>query len=159
MTPTSQGTLDVKSRTYRLPVLQVRLVREDAISHESRSVRNASDAAQVARAFLQGADRETFIAILLNTKHKVLGVNLVSIGGLDSAPVHPREVYKPAILAGAKSVIVAHNHPSGDPEPSNEDVAISGQLKRAGEIVGIPLLDHVVVGDTGHVSLCEKGLL
>jgi len=86
-------------------------------------------------------------------------VRTVSIGDLSSSIVHPREVYKDAVVASAASIIVAHNHPSGDPTPSGEDVAVTKRLISAGEIMGIDLLDHIVIGDGVFVSLKERGLI
>jgi DNA repair protein RadC len=84
----------------------------------------------------------------------------VSVGDLSSALVHPREVFKPAILSNAASVILAHNHPSGDPQPSPEDCAVTRRLQEAGQILGIEVLDHVIIGDASRwASLREKGLM
>lgn len=141
--------------SYRIGNLRVRLVRDSSTPSDSKTIRGTRDAASVARASLEGADREHFIVLLLNTKHAVIGVNTVSIGGLSSAPVHPREVFKPALISGAASIIVAHNHPSGDPEPSRDDLLITEQLRAAGRILGIELLDHIVVGEPGFVSMRE----
>ena len=84
---------------------------------------------------------------------------IISIGCLDSAPVHPREVFRPAVRSGAAAVIVAHNHPSGDPEPSSEDIAVTERLIKAAGIVGIRLLDHIVVGQDRYVSMRERGII
>ncbi|MBE0568668.1 MAG: DNA repair protein RadC [Deltaproteobacteria bacterium] len=91
-------------------------------------------------------DRECFVAFLLNTKHNIIAEEVVSIGILDGSLVHPREVYKAAVCAGAASVIVAHNHPSGDTTPSVQDREVTTRLRDAGKIIGIPLVDHVIVG-------------
>jgi len=94
----------------------------------------------------------------LDGKNQVLGFNVVSIGSLTAALVHAREVFKPAILGNAAAIILVHNHPSGDPEPSAEDQALTARLKQAGELLGIRVLDHVVIGDDGrHVSMAETG--
>jgi DNA repair protein RadC len=111
------------------------------------------------QSFLAGADRENFVVLLLDTKNKVVGINTVSIGTLNSAVVHPREVFKPAILANAASIILAHNHPSGDPAPSKEDVAVSKKLMEAGRLLEIEVLDHIIVGDDCFLSMKQKGLI
>ncbi len=103
--------------------------------------------------------KEHLKSLLLDTKNKVLAIKTVSIGDLSSSIVHPREVYKDAVLASAASIIVAHNHPSGDPTPSAEDVAVTKRLIQSGEIMGIDLLDHIVLGDGTFVSLKERGLI
>jgi len=103
--------------------------------------------------------QDTLKSLLLDTKNRVLAVKTVSIGDLSSSIVHPREVYKDAVVASAASLIIAHNHPSGDPNPSGEDVSITKRLIQAGEIMGIDLLDHIVIGDGIFVSLKERGLI
>ena len=101
--------------------------------------------------------QEVFVVITLNAKNRVIQKHLVSIGTVNSALVHPRECYRTAILDGASAVILAHNHPSGDPTPSSEDIKITRQLIQAGGVMGIKVLDHVIVGDTA-LSLREAGL-
>ena len=103
--------------------------------------------------------KEHLKSLLLDTKNRVLAIKTVSIGDLSSSIVHPREVYKDAVLASAASIIIAHNHPSGDPTPSAEDVAVTKRLIQSGEIMGIDLLDHIVLGDGTFVSLKERGLI
>ena len=100
-----------------------------------------------------------FVAVLLDGKNGIIGFNVVSIGSLTAALVHPREVFKPAILANAAALILAHNHPSGDPEPSDEDKAITGRLRHAGELLGIRILDHLVIGDGSFRSFADERLL
>lgn len=96
---------------------------------------------------MQGLAQEEFHALLLNTQHAVIREVLVTRGILDASLIHPREVFRPAIASGAAAVILVHNHPSGDPTPSAEDRAVTRQLMEAGRTVGIPVLDHVIVGD------------
>jgi DNA repair protein RadC len=105
------------------------------------------------------AQREHFLAFDLNARHQLLRRRLVSVGSLSASIVHPREVFQPAVAGSAAGVIVAHNHPSGDPEPSPEDVAVTRRLREAGELLGIELVDHVVVAGRGHVSLKARGCL
>ncbi len=104
-------------------------------------------------------DREHFRAVLLTTRHTVLALEQVAAGGLDSALVHPREVFKAAIRWSAAAVILVHNHPSGDPEPSPDDVRITARLAEAGRILGIEVLDHIVIGDGRYVSMRDRGHL
>lgn len=105
---------------------------------------------------LRGQERETFLALLLDGKRRLQRRARVSEGTLDFALVHPREVFGPALREGAGSLIVVHNHPSGDPEPSPEDLEITRRLLDIGQLLGVPLVDHVVVSDTGWVSLRER---
>jgi DNA repair protein RadC len=108
---------------------------------------------------LQGADRERCVAALLDTKHRLLGTALVSVGSVDHTFMTPREVYRDALLANATALVVAHNHPSGDPEPSGDDRAVTHRLVAAGELVGVELLDHLVVAGPRWASLARRGLL
>lgn len=101
-------------------------------------------------------EQECFIVLLLNTKNVIIEQHLVSIGTIDSALVHPREVFKEAIRKNARSIILVHNHPSGDPEPSDEDHQITEMMRKAGKLLGIPVLDHVVIGDERYYSFNDK---
>ena len=106
---------------------------------------------------LRYVKKETLKSLLLDTKNHVLAIKTVSVGDLSSSIVHPREVFQDAILASAAALIIAHNHPSGDPTPSAEDIAVTRRLMDAGEILGIDLLDHIIIGDGVFVSLKERG--
>lgn len=108
---------------------------------------------------LRYAVKEQFIAVFLNTKNKIIGEEIISEGTLTGSLVHPREVFQPAILRHAAALVVAHNHPSGDPNPSREDRELTVMLYRAGQILGIPLLDHLVIGDGIYYSFQENGAL
>lgn len=104
-------------------------------------------------------DREHFRCLSLTSKNHLLGVDTVSIGSLNSSIVHPREVFKRAIMKSAAAVILVHNHPSGDPLPSKEDKLITKRLFEAGEVLGINVLDHIIIGDKRYVSLKEEGVI
>ena len=108
---------------------------------------------------LRDQRQEEFLVLLLNTQHAVMGELLVTRGTLDTSIVHPREVFRPAIAESAAALILVHNHPSGDPTPSPEDREVTNQLAAAGRLIGIPILDHVVIGDARYVSFVESGLL
>jgi DNA repair protein RadC len=105
---------------------------------------------------LRYAAKEQFVVILLNNKNKVIGTEVVSEGSLSSSIVHPREVYAPAILHHAAAIMVAHNHPSGDPKPSIEDEKVTRLLLRSGKVLGIPMIDHVIIGDGNYYSFLEN---
>jgi len=120
-----------------------------------RVVRTAAEVAAVC-APMRRLDREHFRVLLLNTRHEILDVVDVSVGGLASAPVHPREVFKEAIRRSAAAVILVHNHPSGHADPSRDDVLITEQLRAAGRLVGIEVLDHLIIGERTYVSLREQ---
>ena len=102
---------------------------------------------------------EVFILITLNTKNIITGYFEVHRGTINTSLVHPREVFKRALLNNASDIVVAHNHPSGDPNPSKEDIQITKRLKEAGNLLGINLLDHIIVGEDKYISLKEKGVL
>lgn len=102
---------------------------------------------------------EVFILITLNTKNIITGYFEVHRGTINTSLVHPREVFKRALLNNASNIMVAHNHPSGDPNPSKEDIQITERLKEAGNLLGINLIDHIIVGDDKYISLKEKGVL
>ena len=109
--------------------------------------------------FMQGEakiDRECVWVLHMNTKLKLIEKELVSMGTLDAAPVHPREVFKRAILNSSSSIIVVHNHPSGDPRPTGEDMKVAKKLRQAGEILSIPLEDFLVISSKGYTSFAEK---
>lgn len=101
---------------------------------------------------------ERFGVLLLDTRHRVLRVEIVSVGSLDTAVVHPREVFRPAAVAGAAAVVLFHNHPSGDPRPSPDDVRLTRRLVEAGTLLGIDVLDHLVLGDTRYCAILEQGV-
>jgi DNA repair protein RadC len=141
-----------------LPVIGVRLVRDGAAPLPvARCVNQPAVAAAAFAKLLADRDRETVAALLLATNHRPLGIHVVSVGTLDSAPVHPREVFKAAVLANAASLIIAHNHPSGDPTPSRADHQILHRLARAGALLGIPVLDYIIVGAGGAYWSAREG--
>ena len=121
-------------------------------------ISSPADVDGLLRGRIANLDRENFVVVLLNSKNEVLGAPLVSVGTLSQALVHPREVFKPAVRASAASVVLAHNHPSGNAEASREDREVTGRLREAAEILGIEVLDHVIVGD-GFFSMKEHGML
>ena len=128
-------------------------------SGDSYKINSPADAADLIMVELREFKQEILKVLLLNTKNVVIGIHNASMGSLNSSIVHPREIYKEAIRKSAASIIMVHNHPSGDPSPSSEDIAATTRIKEVGKIVGIELLDHVIVGDGKYISLREKNLL
>lgn len=128
------------------------------VSPFERPVRTPQDVLPLVSQYAR-AVKEHFLAVLLNTRHRPLAVELVSVGSLNASIVHPREVFRPAIVATAASLILVHNHPSGDPTPSEDDLEITQRLRRVGEMVGIEVLDHIILGAAAPFSLREAGLL
>lgn len=121
-------------------------------------IKTPEDVADLVRGKLKGKKKEYFLAILLDTRNQLIRVAEISVGSLDSSIVHPREVFKEAISASASAVIFAHNHPSGDTEASEDDIQLTKRLFEAGEIVGIDVLDHIIIGGKSHTSLKREGL-
>jgi len=137
------------------------LGRRVAIStfHERPQIRSPDDVFHLLQMKFMEERREHFVAVLLDTKNRVLRMETISIGTLDSSLVHPREVYRIVVREAAASWIAVHNHPSGDPTPSPEDIAITRRLKDAGQLLGIELLDHLIIGDGNYTSLRSLGHL
>lgn len=129
-----------------LDIVSVRLKKEDTIFYTLPYIKNDEDAASLFREFLSDMDREVVALLTLDSKMKPINLSVVSMGTLNNSLVHPREVFKTAILSNARSVMLGHNHPSGDPEPSKEDIQITARLQQVGELLGIELLDHIVIG-------------
>lgn len=158
----SAGSLRVKgglsaARAARLAAAFALGRRVQASSRPARpSLRSADRVHEQLGPALRGLSQETFHVLLLDGKHRLLRRQRVSEGTLTSSLVHPREVFGPAVREAAAAVIVAHNHPSGDAEPSAEDLAVTRRLIEAGRILGIPVLDHVVIGDGTYVSIRDR---
>lgn len=122
-------------------------------------IKKPEDAYRLIAPGLRNLKRETFKALYLDAKNQLIWEETISIGTLDASIVHPREVFKTAIQESTASIILAHNHPSGDPGPSREDVELTRRLTEAGKLIGIEILDHIIVGEGGYVSMKEGGIL
>ena len=146
---------------YRIPLHTISLVRERTINCEDKTITQSDRAAKVFRAIIGATDREQFVLLCLDAKNRIIGANVVSVGSLSLSIVHPREAFKAAILQNAAAVIFGHNHPSGDPDPSPEDKMLTRRLVQSGEIPGIRVLDHVVIGDgtDQYYSFMDEGQL
>ena len=128
-----------------------------ASTSDMEHITSPGDAAQYLMGKMRNLTHECFVVVLLNTKNRVIRVKQIAEGSLTSAVVHPREVFAPAVTAHSGSILVAHNHPSGDPYPSTEDRNLTRALEDAGNVLGIPLIDHVVIGDGRYYSFREHG--
>lgn len=145
-----------------ISIVKINMVKERTLSYATNTVSDPQNAYDILKKFIETCccnDRENMIVMCLNTKNKVVALNLVSIGSLNDALVHPREVFKAAILSNAHSIILAHNHPSGDPTPSREDREITRHLQEAGELMGIPVMDSLILGDNTYVSMKDRGMM
>ena len=122
-------------------------------------VNSPQDIAHLVMEEMRYLDREHFRIVSLTTKNHVLGISEISVGSLNSSLVHPRECFKEAIRRNSNAIILLHNHPSGDPTPSKEDIAVTQRLAEGGGILGIEVLDHVIIGDNRYISFKERGIL
>jgi DNA repair protein RadC len=143
---------------YWIPIYKIMLVKESNQPAYVQTLTNPNDVFELAKNYLAGVDREHFVIFMLDIGKKVIGINTVSIGTLVNCPAHPREVFKPAIVANAAAVILVHNHPSGGFQPSSDDVSLTARLKEAGDILGIPVVDHIILGEN-YFSFKEAGYL
>ena len=122
-------------------------------------IKDPESVVKAIRTSIKDKAKEHFKLILLNPRNKIIGISTISIGTLNASLVHPREVFKDAIMHTAASVVLAHNHPSGDPEPSEDDITITKRLVEAGKILGIEVMDHIIIVKNGFLSFKEKGLI
>jgi DNA repair protein RadC len=141
-------------------VYEVLNVSEDVTGYFTTGTRyTAPQQVYQAFGFLMEETKEVFLTLHLDGKNRIVCVDLVSIGSLNQSIVHPREVFKTALLSNAAACLCIHQHPTGDPTPSSEDIAITRRLKEAGEIMGIKVLDHIIIGEGEYLSFVERGLL
>jgi DNA repair protein RadC len=126
---------------------------------ENFNIKDPEGVVKAIRASIKDKAKEHFKLILLNPRNKIIGISTISIGTLNASLVHPREVFKDAIVHSAASVVLAHNHPSDDPEPSEDDLTITKRLIEAGKILGVEVIDHIIIAKNGFLSFKEKGLI
>lgn len=143
----------------RITLCSLRLVRESSILYSARKVSTPTEAVSIFSEFLGDLDREAFMAIYLNTRNEPTCISMISQGTLNQSFVHPREVFKVGIVTNSASMIVAHNHPSGNATPSSQDIDVTRRLEEAGKLIGIEVLDSLIIGHNEFTSLKEKGLL
>jgi DNA repair protein RadC len=159
------GQVQVPARPRTIRLKQIRAVYEtltikEEVNHYLQPFTRYTSPEQVfdTFSFLRRETKEYFFAIHLDGKNRICCVDEVSVGSLNQSVVHPREVFKTALLSSAASIILVHNHPTGDSTPSREDIEITRRLKEAGEIIGVKLLDHIIIGDS-YLSFASQGLL
>jgi len=149
-----------RSRRFAVPVYRLRLVRERVLHYAVEHCGSAHHAAQILHAELDDSDRERVVVIAVNGRNVPVGVETVAVGGLHGCGVAPRDVLKTVLLKNASAFVVGHNHISGDPTPSREDIEFTRMLKQAAEVLGTPLVDHVIVSPNGtYASMHDLGLL
>lgn len=148
-----------ETEVKRINFISLRVVKEKSVIYENGFIRSPQDSYRCIKPFLECKDREYFIVVTLDTKNQPTSINICHIGNLNSSIVHPREVFKTAVLSNAASILIAHNHPSGVVDPSREDKEITKRLVSAGNIIGIEVLDHLIIGDDKYLSFKEQGLI
>lgn len=153
-----------KPRTIKLKqikaVYETLTIREEVTNYLKTGTRyTAPSQVYDTFSFLMQETKENFITLHLDGKNRIIAMDTVSIGSLNQSIVHPREVFKTALLSSAAALILVHQHPTGDPSPSSEDIAITRRLKEAGEIMGVKVLDHIIIGSGEYMSFVERGLL
>ena len=135
-------------------------IREIEYSYDKRpKISGMDDVIKAVKPMIADQNKEFFITLYLNTKNGIIKQEVISVGSLSANVVHPREVFRTACVVSASSIIVAHNHPSGDPAPSREDIEITKKLAEAGKMIGIELLDHVILGQDRNYGFQESGML
>ena len=141
--------MEVKKKipAKRVDIVSLKVVKESSVLYETRKINNPYDAYKLAKNFLVDSDKEKFVVVCLDRKNQPVSIEVVSIGTINSAMVHPREVFKVAILTNASKIICFHNHLSGNTDFSREDEVITKILQKCGEILGIELVDHIFIGD------------
>lgn len=143
---------------YELKGVCVRLC-EDRSLYSACPILRPDDLVGLLRSEMETYDREHVLLVCLDVKNRPINVNTVAIGGLSGAGLRVADIYKAALLSNASSIMLAHNHPSGDPTPSRDDVEITRRIREAGELLGIKLLDHIVIGNNIYCSMQERGIL
>ena len=141
----------------RIPMVSLRLVRERTIPYRTQNLPNSQAVYELFRQMAEDLDREAMWVACLDSRNRMTCLSQVSLGTLNAAPAHPREILKIALVANACSVITVHNHPSGDPEPSHEDRLVTAQIKEAAQVLGIKFLDHLIIGDGSYYSFADHG--
>lgn len=161
ITPNSKELLLAETKdspAKRINYVSIKLVKEKSFLYKNRTVSDPKEAYSLIKDILQDEDREKLIACYLNTKNQPVAINVISVGSLNSSIIHPREIFKAAILCNSASFILFHNHPSGNPDPSLEDIQATKRIKECGKLMGIEMLDHIIIGDEAYYSMIEKGL-
>jgi DNA repair protein RadC len=145
----------------RINFYTLKMIKEDSVPYETPIIKSPAEVYRAATQLLalHEEPEEHFCIFCLNTKNKIVGVHTISIGSLNASIVHPREVFKAAMLNNAAAIICIHNHPSGDPEPSRVDIETTHRLVNAGNILGIDVLDHIIIGDGRYISLKELDMM
>ena len=149
-----------KERPTKIDIVKIQMVRDGTLEYGKKAIKGPQDLAELGQKFIQNADREVFLLVCLNTRNHINCIHVVSIGTVNTALVAPREVLKAVLMSNASNMAFIHNHPSGDPDPSSDDIQITNRIAECGKLFGIGLIDHVIISDDGkYESFMEKGLI
>lgn len=147
-------------KTHELPVIRIYQKSHESITTTTQYIKSPKDGLNTVTPLIAESDREHFVVVCLDTKHQSISIEIISVGSLNFCTVHPREIFKGAILSNAAAILLAHNHPSQNLTPSQEDILITKRLAEAGEILGIEVLDHLIINSQNeYCSLKEQHLI
>lgn len=149
----------MEQRTKRVDIVKIQMVKDSSLKYLYRTIVNPKDVKSILDSFIEQNDRECFGVLCVDTKNQPTHISTISVGTLNSSLVHPREVFKTAILSNSASVIIFHNHPSGKPDPSSEDISLTKRLVEAGNLLGIKILDHIIIADDICLSMKERMMI
>lgn len=156
---TARKKAERKQEDKKIDIVSLRMIREATVKGIYDTISSPADVGAMVQKLIGSNDRENFGVVCLDTKNRPTHISIVSVGTLNSSVVHPREVFKAAILSNSASIILFHNHPSGNTNPSNTDLEVTERLVEAGRIIGIQVLDHVIVSEERYISMKEKMLI
>ncbi len=149
-----------KEQPTKIDIVKIQMVKDGTLDYGKKAIKGPQDLAELGQKFIQNADREIFLLVCLNTRNHINCIHVVSIGTVNTALVAPREVLKAVLMSNASNMAFIHNHPSGDPDPSSDDIQITNRIAECGKLFGIGLIDHVIISDDGkYESFLEKGLI
>ena len=140
----------------RIDIVKIKMVKESSVKYENRKIGNPWDAYKIFNDYIDDSNKEMFVLMCLNNKNEPTHISTISIGSVNESIATPAEVFKVALLSNANKIMVCHNHPSGDPQPSESDRNITERLYDSGAIIGIKLLDHIIIGDDVYYSFKEN---
>lgn len=144
---------------YRIPRYKVILIKDSSFKSEIKKIAKSVDAYEIMKPMMENLPVEHFQIIMLDAKNQVIGTSLVTIGLISATIISPREIFQRALLANCSGIILAHNHPSGDPTPSEEDILLTRKICEGGNVLDIKVLDHIIIGDNKYISLKEQGYM
>ena len=140
----------------RIDIVKIKMVKESSVKYENRRIKNPWDAYKIFNDYIDDSNKEMFVLMCLNNKNEPTHISTISIGSINESIATPAEVFKVALLSNANKIMICHNHPSGDPQPSESDRNITERLHDSGDIMGIKLLDHIIIGDDVYYSFKEN---